>query len=179
MNILFLNGSLRDNSQTDAIIRYFSSLLGNDARQVYWSLRDNPLPFMDPEIYGCEIEHHPNEHVRRFVGAIQKSDVIFMACPTYHGTISGAFKNALDHLQKGIFSGKSVIVASTGGGIRSSTQTCDAIRAVVRALGANCLIEHIASGGPDFTQLDGRTELTEPGVQSRCLAAFDELRLAY
>ncbi|WPD74109.1 NADPH-dependent FMN reductase [Dickeya fangzhongdai] len=179
MNILFINGSLRDNSQTDAIIRYFSSLLNNETRQVCWSLRDNPLPFMDPDIYGVEIEKHPNESVRRFVEAIQESEVIFMACPTYHGTVSGVFKNALDHLQKGIFSGKSVIVASTGGGIRSSTQTCDAIRAVVRALGANCLIEHIASGGPDFTQLDGRTELTEPGVQSRCQAALDELRLAY
>ncbi|MBP2846231.1 NAD(P)H-dependent oxidoreductase [Dickeya oryzae] len=179
MKILFINGSLRDNSQTDAIIRYFSSLLDNDTQQVYWSIKDYPLPFMDPETYGGEIDCHPNENVRRFVAAIQDAEVIFMASPTYHGTISGAFKNALDHLQKGIFSGKSVIAASTGGGIRSSTQTCDAIRAVVRALGANCLIEHIASGGPDFTQLDGRTELTEPSVQLRCQSALDELYLAY
>ncbi|WP_340614315.1 NADPH-dependent FMN reductase [Xenorhabdus thailandensis] len=175
MNVLFINGSLNKSSNTKALINYFSSLFDESNHIFYWSFEDTPLPFMDPEYYGCEIEQQPNKNVRQFITAINTSDIVIFASPTYHGTVSGVLKNAFDHLEKGIFAGKAIIVASVAGGIRSSTPTCDALRSIIRALGENCLIEHISAGGSDFSQKAEVIELVSQNVQERCRSAIREL----
>ncbi|MBU2706695.1 NAD(P)H-dependent oxidoreductase [Zooshikella marina] len=175
MEVLFINGSLSKKSYTQALITYLSSLFDQTHQLREWSFKETPLPFMIPELYGCDTRTHPNENVRSFFEAVISANVIVLASPTYHGTISGVLKNALDYLQKGIFSGKTVVAISVGGGIRVSAQTCEAIRSVVRALGSNCLVDAIASGAPDFTENENVIKLIDPVIQSRCRAIVDEI----
>jgi hypothetical protein len=55
-------------------------------------LRELRLPMYDPD------DHHPTEAARRLIEACYSADGLLWSSPMYQGTVSGAFKNALDWL---------------------------------------------------------------------------------
>lgn len=57
------------------------------------SVRELDLPFYRPD------RQPPPESVRRLCDAVAGADGMLWSSPLYHGTVSGAFKNALDWLQ--------------------------------------------------------------------------------
>ena len=65
-----------------------------------------------------------------------------LASPAYHGTMSGALKNALDYFQflahdvPPYLDGRAIGVLSTGAGTQAAVQTVNALRDVVHALRA-------------------------------------------
>jgi FMN reductase len=81
----------------------------------------------------------PNADVDRFLAAFRAADGLIWACPLYHGTISGVFKNAIDWLEvlasdaPPYLADKPVgLVGLAGGG--QALQALTAMEQIVRAL---------------------------------------------
>jgi FMN reductase len=83
---------------------------------------------------------HPK--VVELLRAVRRADGLILASPAYHGTMSGALKNALDYLQflanddPPYLDGRAVGIVSTGTGTQAAVQTVNALRDVVHALRA-------------------------------------------
>jgi FMN reductase len=60
----------------------------------------NPeLPMYNPDLKVEDYAPGPRDALTRMLELCATCDAMFWACPTYHGTISGLFKNALDHIE--------------------------------------------------------------------------------
>jgi len=95
-NLLCLSGSLRPGSYclaTCFAIRDLAEPLGFDIEIV--DPRDLGLPMYVPDV---EIGYFEPRHegIHRLVEAYRRADAMIWVSPTYHGTISGVFKNMLD-----------------------------------------------------------------------------------
>jgi FMN reductase len=96
-------------------------------------IRALDLPFYSPAAA------EPPEPVRRVVEAVRRADGLIWSSPMYHGTISGAFKNAIDWLQllgndtPPYLTDKIVGLVSTAGGTQG-LQAVNTMEFIVRAL---------------------------------------------
>ena len=103
------------------------------ARTEHLDIRDLALPFYDPAV------NNPPESVQRLCRLVGEADGLVWSSPLYHGTISGAFKNALDWLQlladnkPPYLTDKVVGLISTAGGVQG-LQAVNTMEFVVRAL---------------------------------------------
>jgi len=61
------------------------------------------------------LEHAPTGRAQQFADTVHSSDALIWSSPTYHGSVSGAFKNALDW-DPPYLSGKPIGLISTAGG---------------------------------------------------------------
>jgi FMN reductase len=92
-----LGGSLREPSRTLALLQTSLALArerGVDAQLL--DLRELDLPMFLPD---RALEAYPLEKqatITRLVEAYRRAHAMIWASPTYHGTVSGVFKNALD-----------------------------------------------------------------------------------
>ena len=94
INIVGLGGSLALSSRSLAALRLALEGAGKaGAVTELFDVRELDLPIYDPE------ERNPPDSVRRLCDAVANADGLIWSSPLYHGTISGAFKNALDWLQ--------------------------------------------------------------------------------
>ena len=99
MKLVALGGSLRDNSLSAAALRaalQAGRRAGADTELC--DLREMNLPLYRPE---TSIEAYPlaaRTQITRFVSLCRDADAMLWATPTYHGSMSGAFKNALDYI---------------------------------------------------------------------------------
>jgi FMN reductase len=100
IKIVGLGGSLRERSYSRAALRQILSIAEiNGAAAELLDLRELNLPMFVPNL---SIEEYPALHqagIMRFVAACRRAEVMVWSSPTYHGTISGAFKNALDFME--------------------------------------------------------------------------------
>jgi FMN reductase len=98
--IVGLGGTLRAKSRTRSALREALKIAGAHGAAVeLLDLRELNLPMYDPEL---TIEQYPAQHhasLRRFIDACRRADAMLWCSPTYHGTLSGVLKNALDHLE--------------------------------------------------------------------------------
>jgi FMN reductase len=93
LTIVGLGGSLAATSRSRAALRV--ALEGTEregARTRLLDLRELDLPMYDPD------EREPGEPARELMEACYGADGLLWSSPLYQGTISGAFKNALDWL---------------------------------------------------------------------------------
>ena len=95
-----LGGTLRERSYSRAAVREALRLAeARGARAELLDLRELNLPMFAPDISPRE---YPAEHrasIARLLDACRRADAMLWASPTYHGTVSGVFKNALDFLE--------------------------------------------------------------------------------
>jgi FMN reductase len=94
IRVLGLGGSLAEPSRSLEVLRI--ALEGAEeagARAELLSVRQLDLPFYRPD------HPAPPESVRRLCDAAGAADGMLWSSPLYHGTVSGAFKNAIDWLQ--------------------------------------------------------------------------------
>ncbi len=95
------------------------------------------IRLLDLPIYTPDLE--PTTGVRRLVDAVAAADGLLWCSPVYHGSISGAFKNALDWLEllssrePKYLTDKVVGLISTAGGVQG-LQAINTMEFVVRAL---------------------------------------------
>jgi len=94
--LMLLAGSMRANSHSLAACRAAAAVaetLGSETRVV--SVRDLDLPMYVPDV---EIEGfgHGAEGIHRLLEAYRWAETYLWCSPAYHGTVTGAFKNALD-----------------------------------------------------------------------------------
>lgn len=95
------------------------------------------LSELDIPLYRTGLE--PTTDVLRLVDAVARADALIWSAPLYHGSISGAFKNAPDWLQllaerqPPYLSGKPVGLIAAAGGVQA-LQAVNSMEFVVRAL---------------------------------------------
>lgn len=95
--LVLLGGSLREPSRSLALLRTslaFAKERGIDAELL--DLRELDLPMFLPD---RTVEEYPIEKqatIAHLLSAYRRAHAMIWAVPTYHGTVSGVFKNAID-----------------------------------------------------------------------------------
>jgi FMN reductase len=98
--IVGLGGSLRAQSYSNAALQaglQIAQDLGYATQML--DLRQLDLPIYVPD---QAIAQYPQAHqasITQLVQAFRQADAMLWATPTYHGSMSGVFKNAIDYLQ--------------------------------------------------------------------------------
>ncbi|MCS7055746.1 MAG: NAD(P)H-dependent oxidoreductase [Thermoflexales bacterium] len=95
-----MGGTLRERSYSRAALREALRIAAEQgAHTEILDLRALNLPMFVP---GYGIEDYPAAHraaIARLVESCRRATAMIWASPTYHGTVSGAFKNAIDYLE--------------------------------------------------------------------------------
>jgi FMN reductase len=95
--LILLGGSLRENSRSRSLLRTsltFAKERGIDAELI--DLIELDLPMFLPD---RKFEDYPAEKqatIAQLLAAYRRAHAMIWASPTYHGTVSGVFKNAID-----------------------------------------------------------------------------------
>ena len=124
LNVLCVVGSLNATSVTRVVVNAVAEQLRTAGCVVdVLDLDQEPFPLYDPDT----AESQP--HFAPLQGRVARADVFILGSPDYHGSISSALKNFLDHFWKE-FAGKlfATIVASPEKGLTVTDQ----IRTVAR-----------------------------------------------
>ena len=96
------------------------------------------LPMFDPALAQ---EQYP-VNVTGFLDKVRRADGLIWCSPAYHGTVSGAVKNALDFLEflskddPPYLTDRPVALISAGGGAQASVNTVNALAHVAQSLRA-------------------------------------------
>jgi FMN reductase len=139
IKIVGLGGSLSKKSVTLSVLNIsLQSAKRAGADIELLDLRELSLPFFNPEL---RLEEYP-ESVSRFLDMVRKADGMIWASPGYHGTLSGAMKNALDFLEflakdnPPYLTDKVIGLITTAGGVMASVNTINALSHISQALRA-------------------------------------------
>ncbi len=98
--IVGIGGTLREQSLSRAALAATLDIaVAQGARAAMLDLRELDLPIFHPakELDGYEPVQRAS--IERLLDTCASADAMIWASPTYHGTLSGAFKNALDFLE--------------------------------------------------------------------------------
>src|SRR5919201_1033157 len=94
LTIVGLGGSLAEISRSRAALKVaLEGAASAGARTALLDLRELALPMYNPDD-----EDEPLENAARLIESCYSADGMIWSSPMYQGTISGAFKNALDWL---------------------------------------------------------------------------------
>jgi NAD(P)H-dependent FMN reductase len=118
LNVLAVVGSLHRDSVCRAVIQYVSAKLSALGCAVdTLDFEKEPLALYNPDV-AHDLPGYPELQAR-----VDRADVILLGTPDYHGSISGATKNFLDHFWRE-FAGKlfATIVASHEKGLTVTDQ---------------------------------------------------------
>lgn len=133
VRVVGLGGSLRAASTSRTALQVaLDGAAGSGAEVELLAIRDLGLP-----LYTAE--HSPPPAAEDFAEAAYASDAMIWSSPTYQGSVSGAFKNALDWLiligdrTPPYLSNKPIGLISTAGGVQG-LQTVNAMDFIARSL---------------------------------------------
>ena len=118
LNILAVVGSLQRDSVTRLVIDHVVQQLRTDGCSVdVLDFQEEPLALYNPDTAHA-LAGYPELQAR-----VERADVIVLGTPDYHGGISGALKNFLDHFWQE-FTGKlfATVVASHEKGLTATDQ---------------------------------------------------------
>lgn len=150
-------GSMRRESHTrTALAHALDAATQAGGETTMLDLRELDLPIFDPD----ETDQ-PSEELTREVAA---ADAIILATPMYHGSYSGALKNALDYCGFDEFEQKTVGLLAVAGGSFPIT-ALEHLRSVCRALDAWVLPYQAAVPRSHSNFKAG--ELVDPDLQER------------
>lgn len=131
MNILVICGSMREHSTTRAALASAAEAAQQAGATVEWlSLREPVLPLCDGRTDDVPAEV---EGLRR---RVQAADALLIGSPEYHGSLTGALKNALDWLGPDELRNKMVGVLATAHGDAGAMNTLNHLRHVLRWMNA-------------------------------------------
>ena len=128
-----LGGSLREMSTSRTALQVAlegAAASGADVELIW--VRDLGLPLYTGE-------HAPPPGAHRLAETLYQADALIWSSPTYHGSVSGSFKNALDWLillaenDPPYLSNKPIGLVSTAGGVQG-LQTVNAMDFIARSL---------------------------------------------
>jgi NAD(P)H-dependent FMN reductase len=118
LHILAVIGSLHRDSVTRAVVGYLAARLRADGCSVdVLDLEKEPLALYNPDT------SHDSPGYAALQARLERADVILLGTPDYHGCISSALKNFLDHFWQE-FAGKlfATVVASHEKGLTVTDQ---------------------------------------------------------
>ena len=155
MNVLSICGSLRPDSSTRRALdlaRHAATTAGAEAHHVDLGALD--LPFCD----GRADEATYGGDAPGWQARVQAADLLLIGSPEYHGSMTGALKNALDLLGPDALRGKLVGLVATARGDAGAMNTLNHLRHVCRWMNAWVLPHQVsipragdafdAAGGP-------------------------------
>lgn len=136
IRILGLGGSHRPDSSSERALRIaLSGAAGEPTCDVTALAADAlDLPFYAPD------RTSRSPAARRLVELVRACDGLVIASPSYHGSMSGLIKNALDYIEdlredeRPYLDGRAVGCIATGAGWQATVTTLTALRGVVHAL---------------------------------------------
>jgi FMN reductase len=133
VRVVGLGGSLREESTSRTALQVAlegSAASGADVELIW--VRDLDLP-----LYTAE--HAPPPGAHRLADVVYQADALIWSSPTYHGSVSGSFKNALDWLillaehDPPYLTNKPVGLVTTAGGVQG-LQAVNTMDFIARAL---------------------------------------------
>jgi NAD(P)H-dependent FMN reductase len=133
MNVLAIVGSLRETSSTRHALRIAAAGAESAGASITWlDLRDYRLPLcdgrQDTASYGADYV--------RMLEQVRLADALLVGSPEYHGSMTGALKNALDLLGEDPVRGKLVGLLAVARGNAGAMNTLNHLRHVFRWMGA-------------------------------------------
>lgn len=100
LRLVGLGGTLRDPSRTRAALQTALSIAqARGAHTELLDLRELDLPMYVPNWAIADYPVRSRAGLMRFIEGCRRADAMLWASPTYHGTLSGVLKNALDHIE--------------------------------------------------------------------------------
>jgi azobenzene reductase len=128
MNIVIINGSPRSAGRTGIASRYIAKKYGAKL------IESGNLP-----LFTGEEKQEQLEKVKELKTLVKKADGVILATPEYHNGMSGALKNALDHLGSEQFHHKPVALLAVAGGGKGGINALNNMRIVARGVYANVI----------------------------------------
>jgi FMN reductase len=133
--VVALGGSVRGGSTTDNVLRMaLAAAAAGGARTLHLGGAELNLPMYTPE----GLERTPA--AKRLVAELRRADGIIIGSPSYHGSVSGYVKNALDYVEDlrdepaPYFDGRAVGCIAVASGWHGAMSTLDTMRSIVHAL---------------------------------------------
>lgn len=133
--VVCLSGSLHPGSRTERLAMWCGSVLTEWGAQVrLFTGADLDVPHYRP------LPAERAEPVRRMLAAITEADGVLLVSPTYHGTVSGVLKNALDYFNdldtapRPFLDGRPVGCVAVAAGDQGATSTLATLRTITHAL---------------------------------------------
>lgn len=133
--ILGLGGTPRAGSSTEMALRTcLATAEAGGADTLLLGGRELLLPIYQPGLA------HQTPQSRRLVEALRRCDGLVIASPSYHGTVSGLVKNALDYAEelngteRVYLDGVAIGLVACAGGWQAAGQTLATLRGVAHAL---------------------------------------------
>lgn len=174
VRILGLGGSMRERSLSLGLLRATLSLAATSgAETVLVDLRQLDLPIYNPD---RQLADYPPA-MTWLLDEARAANAFIFCSPTYHGTVSGVVKNALDALDFLIddtpryLGGKPVGLLALGG--PSAANVITALGHAARGLNALAIPTVVTASG-SMVDLD-RLEITDEGVRDRAGRLVAEL----
>lgn len=172
IRILGIGGSTRHGSKSLVLLQNALRVAEAAGASVTLAdVRELRLPVYDDDL---PLDAYPAT-LSQLLTAAREADAIILCSPTYHGTVSGAVKNALDALNflfdddPPYFAGKPVGLMAMGGGGAANVLTN--LHHATRALNGLTIPTTVIAGGSAIR--DG--EVSDENVQRRLQWMVDEL----
>lgn len=130
IKILAISGAVREKSKTAKLSRiskkYFDQ---SDVEYTLFDLQRNPIPIFDQTEKNLQ-----SKNVQHLLKLSREADGYVLISPEYHGSMSGALKNALDWMDYlediDYFHGKVVGIMGGGGSLGNSGATIQLMMAI-------------------------------------------------
>jgi len=174
-HLVGLGGTLRDSSRSRAAVQ--AALAHAAAQGVTTTLLDPAalaLPMYHPEYALADYPATAHPAITTVLEACRSATAMIWCSPTYHGTVTGVFKNVLDYLEllseehPPYLSGRRIGLISI-----NDSKTFSAMSNSVHELRAWLAPTHVLLQGEDF---DGEPlALTSPGGLRRVRRVVDEV----
>jgi FMN reductase len=172
LRVLGIGGTTRSGSRSLILLRHALQVAESAGAGVALAdVRQMALPIYDDDL---PLDGYPSS-LGQLLASAREADAFIFCSPTYHGTITGAVKNALDCLNFLVddtpryLQGKPIALMALGGG--SAANVITALDHSARGLNGLVLPTTVISSGSAVQ--DG--EVTDPRVQQRVQAMVDEL----
>jgi chromate reductase, NAD(P)H dehydrogenase (quinone) len=163
MRVLAISGSLRDASNSTALLRALREEAPEGVDVVLWDgLKSMPPYDQDDDVFPAPAAP------AAFRELVREADAVFFATPEYNSSVPGALKNALDWgsrpLATNAFRNKPVAVISSSAGAFGGVWAAAELRKVLGAMGAR-VVEAELSVGHAHEKLDDQGRLADDDVR--------------
>jgi chromate reductase len=173
MRVLAISGSLRDASNSTALLRAMREEVPEGVEVLLWDgLKEIPPYDHDDDVVPAPAA------AAAFRELVREVDAIFFATPEYNSSIPGALKNALDWGSRPVatsaFRNKPVAVISSSAGAFGGVWAAAELRKVLGAMGAR-VAEAELPVGHAHEKLDEHGRLVDDDVRQGLREALETL----
>jgi len=172
MRVLGIGGSTRQGSKSLVLLESaLRDVAEAGAETTLADVRALDLPIYDND---RPLDDYPPS-LHQLLAAARAADAFILCSPTYHGTVSGAVKNALDSLNflyddaPPYFGGKPVALLALGGG--GAANVLNSLHHATRALNGLTIPTTVIASGSDIRE----GEVADDAVRRRLRGMTEEL----